>query len=429
VRRRCAPVRGPGRRSRRGQLLAGRADPRLRSRCARLEQQVRQRSWYTPGPAHTTAPASLGALRARLAEADATFVAHLITGDRLVALVVTGRREALLDLGDAAPVLEAHRRLRHDLDALALDTLPEPVRATVRAASRSALARLDRMLWAPLAGAVAAGPLLLAPSAPLAPMPWSLLPALRGRPVAVVPSVTAWLAARTGPALPPAPVVALAAGPGVARAGEELKLLADVWSLGAAAADLAKPGGATAGTAAAGLAVRGGTAAGGGAADLAERGGTAVGGGAVNVAATTAEVRDAAGRADVLHVAAHGTHEPDNPLFSHLDLADGPLFGYDLERLPRLPAHVVLSACELGLAGARPGDETLGMTVAMLHSGARSVVAGVALLSDAVACRIAPAHHAGLRHGLPPAAALAEAIAGLGPDEDPPPLVCFGAGW
>ncbi|GGM73446.1 CHAT domain-containing protein [Dactylosporangium sucinum] len=393
----------------RGQLLAGRADPRLRSRCARLEQQVRQRSWYTPGPAHTTAPASLGALRERLAADDATFVAHLLVSDgatggrRLAALVVTGRRETLLDLGDAEPALEAHRRLRHDLDALALDTLPEPVRATVRAASRSALARLDRLLWAPLVDAVAPGPLLLAPSAPLAPIPWTLLPALRGRAVAVVPSVTAWLAARTGPALPAAPVVALAAGPGVARAAEELKLLADVWSpSGASAHDAGR-------SALAGRAERAGAS--------------------TNVAATTAEVRAAAGRADVLHVAAHGTHEPDNPLFSHLDLADGPLFGYDLERLPRLPAHVVLSACELGLAGARPGDETLGMTVAMLHSGARSVVAGVALLSDAVACRVAPAHHAGLRRGLSPAAALAAAIAALGPDEDAPPLVCFGAGW
>jgi hypothetical protein len=288
----------------------------------------------------------------------------------------------LRDVGDAAPALEAQRRLRHDLDALALDTLPEPIRATVRAASRSALARLDRLLWDPLRDVVTGGPLLLAPSARLSTIPWTLIPSIRDRAVAVVPSVTAWLAARGGPGLPSSPAVALAAGPGVARARDELKLVADVWSL-------PDPDGIS----------------------------------------TTAAVRDAAGRADVLHVAAHGTHEPDNPLFSHLDLADGPLFGYDLERLPRLPGHVMLSACELGLAGARPGDETLGMTVAMLHSGARSVVAGVAMISDATACRVAPAHHAGLRRHLPPAAALAGAIATLDPEDDPPPLVCFGAGW
>ena len=144
---------------------------------------------------------------------------------------------------------------------------------------------------------------------------------------------------------------------------------------------------------------------------------------------TTADVRAAAASADILHVVAHGAHEPDNPLFSHLVLGDGPLFGHEFERLGKLPHHVVLSACELGLAGARPADETLGMTVAILHAGARSVVAGVALVSDTMACRVAAAHHTGLRQGLSPAAALAGAIGTLDPDDDPPPLVCFGAGW
>lgn len=57
------------------------------------------------------------------------------------------------------------------------------------------------------------------------------------------------------------------------------------------------------------------------------------------------------------------------------------------------------------------------------------MVAGVALVSDALACRVATAHHSGLRRGLPPAAALAGAIGALDPDDDMPPLVCFGAGW
>src|SRR5205814_9833624 len=137
--------------------------------------------------------------------------------------------------------------------------------------------------------------------------------------------------------------------------------------------------------------------------------------------------RDAGGHADVLHVAAHGVHEPDNPLFSHLDLADGPLFGHELERLPQLPGHVVLSACELGLARTRPGDETLGMTAVLLHGGTASVVAGVARIGDEVACRVAAAHQPGWRPGRPPAArppiALPEG------DGDPAPLACFGPAW
>jgi CHAT domain-containing protein len=193
--------------------------------------------------------------------------------------------------------------------------------------------------------------------------------------------VTAWLAARRRAPVPAVPSVAVAAGPDLARGADEVRRVAEVWSTAAPTAT-----------------------------------------------ATTADLRAAAATADVLHVAAHGHHEHDNPLLSSVELADGPLFGYEFERLSRLPSHVVLSACELGLAGARAGDETLGLTAALLHSGAGSVVAGVARVSDAVAHRVAPAHHTGLRRGMTPAAALASAIESVDA-LDRPPLVCFGAGW
>jgi hypothetical protein len=365
-----------------GQAIAGRVDPALKSRCTRLEQRIRQRSWYAPGPGQTTEPAPLGRLREQLATAGGTFVAHLLAGGRLHALVATGGRQAVRDLGPAEPAIEALRRLRHDLDALAVNYLPGQVRVTVRAASRSALRRLDELLWQPVRELTTDGPLLLAPSVELATVPWTLLPPLRGRPVAVVASVTDWLARRDRGALPAAPTVAFAAGPGVPRGMDELRLVAEAW---------ARP--------------------------------------PVPGEATTAAVRDAAATADVLHIAAHGVHEPDNPLFSHLDLADGPLFGHEFKRLGRLPAHLVLSACELGLASARPGGEALGMTAALLHGGAGSVVAGVARIADAVAYQVAPAHHAALRRGLSPAAALAAGIGALDDEADPAPLVCFGAGW
>jgi CHAT domain-containing protein len=145
-------------------------------------------------------------------------------------------------------------------------------------------------------------------------------------------------------------------------------------------------------------------------------------------AATTAAVRDLATRADVLHIAAHGVHNSENPLFSYLELADGPLFGHEFQAVPRLPAHVVLSACELGLAGSRAGCEPLGMTAALLHAGARSVVAGVARIGDETAFAVGTAHHSGLHRGLSPAAALAAAISEAAEDQ-PAPLLCYGSGW
>ncbi|ASW55541.1 CHAT domain-containing protein [Plantactinospora sp. KBS50] len=366
----------------RAQALAGRVDPSLRARCRRLEQRIRQRSWYASGAGETTEPAPLHRLCGQLGAADATFVAHLLSGDRLHALVATGRRQTVRDLGPAAAAIETHRQLRHDLDALAVSGLPEQIRATVRSASRAAVRRLDALLWEPVRPLLAGGPLLLAPSADLATVPWTMLPTLRGCPVAVVASVTAWLDRRDCGGLPASPRVALATGPGLARGADEIRLVAKTWSLNPPEEE-----------------------------------------------ASTADVRHAARVADVLHIAAHGVHEPDNPLFSHLGLADGPLFGHDLQALGRLPEHVVLSACELGLASTRPGDETLGMTASFLHGGAGSVVAGVARIADAAAYQVAPAHHAALSRGLSPAAALAAATAAVDADADPVPLVCFGAGW
>jgi len=362
----------------REQTLNGHVDPRLRVRCASLERMIRRQSWHLGGPRRTTAPATLLHLREKLAPAG-TYVAFLLSDSHLHALVVGPDRQALRDLGPAAGAIELRSRLRADLDVLATVNLLPAMRASVRASCDAGLRAIDELLLHPVRGHLADGPILLAPPAVLTSVPWTLLPTLRGRPVTVTASATAWLIARAAKPLPDKPTVTLAAGPRLPYAPDEIATIAEHWP---AATTLH------------------------------------------GEATTAAAVRDAAGATDVLHIAAHGTHEPDNPLFSYLELADGPLFGHELGRLPQLPAHVVLSACELGRARSRLGDETLGMTVALLHGGTGSVVSGVARLPDAAVCRAAAAHHVGLRAGLSPSAALAAAT-----DEVPVPLVCFGAGW
>src|SRR5205823_12009054 len=57
------------------------------------------------------------------------------------------------------------------------------------------------------------------------------------------------------------------------------------------------------------------------------------------------------------HIAAHGHHEPYNPLFSRLELHGGTLMGYDLQRLGRPPRHIVLSACQVRSEERRVGKE------------------------------------------------------------------------
>ena len=142
--------------------------------------------------------------------------------------------------------------------------------------------------------------------------------------------------------------------------------------------------------------------------------------------ATTDGLRSALTEADVVHVAAHGTHQQESPLFSSVRVADGPLYAYELDAGDRPAPCVVLSACEAGLSTVRPGDEGLGLTSVLLHLGSRSVLAGVARVRDDVAARVMEQVHAAMARGADSAAALSEAVA---EEAEPAPFVAFGATW
>ncbi|WP_439662068.1 CHAT domain-containing protein [Lentzea sp. HUAS TT2] len=109
--------------------------------------------------------------------------------------------------------------------------------------------------------------------------------------------------------------------------------------------------------------------------------------------------------AKIAHIAAHGHVHPDNPLFSCLDLQDGPLYGYDIARIEHPPEIVVLSACESGLARA------------FLDAGTRAVIASVLPVPDALVGEAMAEVHRLIDH---PAEA-ARAVAHLG-------FSCYGTG-
>ena len=142
--------------------------------------------------------------------------------------------------------------------------------------------------------------------------------------------------------------------------------------------------------------------------------------------AEPAALRASLASADVVHVAAHGIHEPQSPLFSSLRLEGGPVFAYELDQTAGMAPHVVLSACELGQATVRPGDETLGLTSVLLALGSRSVVAGVARIPDDVCAEVMVRYHRALAAGVDSAQAIQDAGA---VDDVPAPFVCFGAAW
>jgi CHAT domain-containing protein len=268
----------------------------------------------------------------------------------------------------------------------------------LRAATQLAVhaaGRLDDALLAPLAPLPAGCPLVLVPTGSLRSLPWPMLPGCAGRPVTVAPSAAGWLEASRQPRSPrPAGApraerrVVLVAGPGLPSAGTEIGALSEIY-----------PGAQV----------------------------------LTGCDATVSATLSALNGADVAHVAAHGSFRVDNPLFSSLLLADGPLTVYDLERLNSAPRSIMLAACDSALSPSRPGDEMTGLAAALLAVGASAVIAPLLPLPDEVSGRLAEGWHRRASEGVTPTAALAE-VAAEAADGEPlarlaaAALVCLGYG-
>jgi hypothetical protein len=358
--------------------LAGMPSARLRQRRQALQRTIRECAWSAAGPGTATRPAPMHKIMAELA--GAAMVIYVRDGQCLWALVIVDGSARLLPLGRPADADEALLRLRADLDVQAGRTLPAPLAEAVTGATRRDAAALAAIVLAPVLDLVGDRDLVVVPTGTLMTIPWAALPGCAQRPVTVAPSATTWQIARgrRGGSRRPERAL-LVAGPGIERGAAEVRAIAATHSRATVL---------------------------------------------TGSAATPAAVLDRLAGVSIAHFAAHGHHTVDNPLFSALDLAGGPLMGYDLQRVGRTPATVVLSSCDLGLADARPGDETLGMVTALLSAGTCTVVASVSRVADDTAMQVMIRYHRAVDRGLPPAAALASAA-------DPGHLVsfvCFGAG-
>ncbi|WP_337000608.1 MULTISPECIES: CHAT domain-containing protein [unclassified Microbacterium] len=361
--------------------LAG-ADWTTDARVRALRDRVRERQWASTGSGGTRERLGLAEATALL-DAGTTVLSYVFTGSALHGIVVSATGATVVDLSwpRAQGALDG---LRADLDMAAL-TRGGLMGAVTERALLARLALLDAELLEPLRRvAPHAERLAITVPGALAGVPWAMLPGMAGVPFTVATSVSRLLAAPPRPAARAA-TVGFAAGPRVARAGEEVERAAAAWQRS-------------------GLTPR-----------------TLEG-----AQATVAAVTELAATTDVLHIAAHGRHAVDNPLFSGFELDDGILFGYDVDLIPRVPATVILSACELGRSSVRWGEEALGMTRVWLHAGADCVIAAPVAVPDDVAGELLSAVHTGLAEGAAPAVALAKAAVetGLGA-----PFQCHGDGF
>ncbi len=358
---------------------AGRNTTPLVRRQVDLERRIRDRVRHSPGD-RTNAPTRLIPARA-LADAvgDSALVEFVRLDDTLHAVVVCGGRIRLRCLGVSAAASDLIDRARFALHRLARHNISAASDAAARALLTDAATRLDALLLRPIARDTGDRPLIVVPTGALQSLPWPVLPSLAGRPVTVAPSAALWRAA--GQAADSGGHTVLAAGPGLPGADAEVTAAAAIHHVPPLT-------GAT---------------------------------------ATVETVTIALDGARLAHLAAHGHIHPNNPLFSALTFADGPLTVHDLNHLHQAPRLVILAACDAGRSTVRTGDELLGLSATFLALGTACVIASVVPIPDAETMPLMTELHRSLAAGQPTAHALATAQQHL--DRTHAPALAAAAGF
>ena len=312
---------------------------------------------------------SVGMGDAIAALGDHALLEYAAVDDQLYAVTVVGGRARLHELGSLAGLAD-------DVDACAfaihrLNRVQGS--AASKAAARTTLVELGNRLADRLVPARvrrSEQPLVVVPTGALHGLAWGALPGLSGRPVSVSPSLIGWAVAKdAGIGATGRRGTLLAAGPDLPAAPSEVETVASLY----------------------------------------RRPTVLVGG-----AATADAALQALGRSRLAHLACHGSYRADNPLFSTLALADGPLTVYDLERCRTLPRTVVLSACSVATSSVLRGGTLLGLASALMTFGASTIIAPLTPVSDERVVPVMVAVHQAMVGGVTPAAALSRTVVGEG---------------
>lgn len=314
--------------------LEGRLEPDVFRSQAEQEQRVRRLALkQSGGPQSAGQPVSLAEL-----QKDLTGRAMVVLAERdsdLIAIRVRERSIRMTTLASAADIYRETDHLGRAMRSLAVRPDARSSGSTLRNLDAAATI-LDQLLFEPLK--LRDEGLVIVPTPRLHAMPWGALPTTRDRAYVVSPSPFIWhdLLATVGRSKE----VVLVAGPELAHANTEVERLS-----------------------------------------VLHRNVTALTGDS----ATVGNVLEAMNEADVVHFASHARFRADNAMFSSLRLADGDLTLYELERIGRVPATVILSACDSGLSENAAAEELMGLATVLASMGAASLVVSVAPVPDAQA--------------------------------------------
>jgi tetratricopeptide (TPR) repeat protein len=326
----------------------------LRREQYRIERTVRSLSMRQRGSETSFAKSPSLAELQDLMDSREMVVLTDVEGE-LVAVRVRERSIRMLPLGRSERVVEEAGHLSRNLRMMSVRA-NEPRRSTESFEKTAEI--LDELIFRPLR--LREESLVLIPPPALHSLPWAALPTFRERVAVVSPSSFAWFRAETSE--PHGGNAVLVAGPRLSQADQEVDQLAAIYSKA-----------------------------------------TVLKGSSASVDRVVGKLQGCA----VAHLACHSRFRADNAMFSALECADGDLTVYDIEAISTAPSTIVLSACDSGLSERTGGDELMGLSVALLGLGARSIVVTVAPLPDASpTVALMRRLHLGLVEGLAPAAAL-----------------------
>lgn len=342
------------------------------TKARRLERRVRSLDWSAGGgaaPPDSRRPrhqrVQVSRVAKVLAEHHRGLVSYIPVGPTLRAIIVApGAGAVAVDLGEMRLLKELTARVRADITALATTRAPGPLFSTVQHALLADLEDLARIIVTPVLERLPPeAALVVVPTSQLGNVPWGMLPGTRGRPLVVARSATAWAGGQSNQSA--ASDVGALAGPGLTYASHEIDALTQIYPAA--------------------------------------------------VQSVAAEDSSAAALARLLatcstvHVAAHGVHDHDNPLFSYVRTAEGPAFAHEFLHDRVAARHVVIAACEGGRASFTPGEEPLGFAATLLSRGVTTVVAPTSVVPDEDAHTLVVSHHRLLADGVDPITALATA--------------------
>ena len=220
--------------------------------------------------------------------ADRRLVEFIEADGMIHAVVVSPRRYRLhTGLAASAEVSGLLDQVGFALGRLARSAASAASQAASLASLTDALAQLDRALLRPLG--LGDDELVIVPTGVLHNLPWGGLPSITDRSHSIASSATRWMP----PVVPPLrPRVVVITGPRLDDGPGEVDAVRSTFA----------------------------------------RARTLVGS-----AATVAAALDLLASADIAHVACHGHFRSDSPMFSSLELVDGPLTVYDLESVGSAP--------------------------------------------------------------------------------------------